>query len=182
MEEQRRREEEEIKSGKGLAAGAKIHTKLSFGKAIKRRANLVGGEDDEDDDETAKRKKRVLVPLDYGELDHPDTAGNPEERKRKVKELIDSIPASQEGLWSWHIKWDELDNVSQAHGLWVRLVTFLLTLPIQETLEKKLRPFVSKKIVELLGVQEDELTQFVLDFIKKRQPPNALAKELEMVS
>lgn len=54
--------------------------------------------------------------------------------------------------------------------------------PTQDTLEKKLRPFVSKKIVELLGVQEDELTQFVLDFIKKRQPPSALAKELEMVS
>ncbi|KAG2182597.1 hypothetical protein INT44_005576 [Umbelopsis vinacea] len=159
LEDQRRREEEEIKSGKGLAAGAKIHTKLSFGKAIKRRANLVGGEDDEDDDESAKRKKRVLVPLDYGELDHHDAAGNPEERKRKVKQLIDSIPASQEGLWSWQIKWDELDN---------------------DTLEKKLRPFISKKIVELLGVQEDELTQFVLDFLKKRQPPNALAKELEM--
>ncbi|KAH8552299.1 hypothetical protein BGW37DRAFT_304737 [Umbelopsis sp. PMI_123] len=159
IEEQRRREEEEIKSGKGLAAGAKIQTKISFGKAIKRRANLVGGEDDEDDDDTTKRKKRVLVPLDYGELEHPEGTGNPEERKKKVKELIDSIPASQEGLWNWHIKWDELDN---------------------DTLEKKLRPFVSKKIVELLGVQEDELTQFVLDFIRKRQPPSALAKELEM--
>lgn len=65
----------------------------------------------------AKKKKRVLVPLDYGELEHVDNAaGNPEERKKKVKELIDSIPASQEGLWNWQIKWDELDHVSfRAH-------------------------------------------------------------------
>lgn len=160
IEEQRRREEEEIKVGKGLAMGAKItpiHTKISLGKAIKRRANLVG-EDDEDDDEAAKKKKRVLVPLDYGELEHYDTAIHAEDRKKKIKELIESIPASQEGLWNWHIKWDELDK---------------------DTIEKKLRPFVSKKIVELLGVQEDELTQFVIDFIQKRQPPSALAKELE---
>jgi len=162
IEEQKRREEEEIKSGKGLAVGAKItpiHTKLSLGKVIKRRANLVGGEDDEDDDETAKKKKRVLVPLDYGELEHADGAGNQEERKKRIKELIDSIPASQEGLWNWDIKWKELDS---------------------DTVEKKLRPFVSKKIVELLGVQEDELTQFVLDFIRKHQPPSALVKELEV--
>lgn len=114
IEEQKRREEEEIKSGKGLAVGAKItpiHTKLSLGKVIKRRANLVGGEDDEDDDETAKKKKRVLVPLDYGELEHADGAGNQEERKKRIKELIDSIPASQEGLWNWDIKWKELDSV-----------------------------------------------------------------------
>jgi len=134
----------------------------------------------------AKKKKRVLVPLDYGELEHVDNAaGNPEERKKKVKELIDSIPASQEGLWNWHIKWDELDHVSFGAHLEILVwqsAMFTHLFILQDTVEKKLRPFVSKKIVELLGVQEDELTQFVLDFIRKRQPPSALAKELEMVS
>ncbi|KAJ2955997.1 hypothetical protein NQZ79_g8101 [Umbelopsis isabellina] len=128
IEEQKRREEEEIKIGKGLAMGAKI-TPI-----------------------------HTKISLDYGELVHYDTAIHAEDRKKKIKELIESIPASQEGLWNWQIKWDELDK---------------------DTIEKKLRPFVAKKIVELLGVQEDELTQFVIDFIQKRQPPSALAKELE---
>lgn len=147
--------------------------KLNFNIPIKR--NTLGGAD-EDDEEAEKKKRRVLVPLDYGDIDNvkyndededdeEEQAINKdlseEERAKKVKELITSIPSSQNDLWAYQVKWDELD---------------------QELIETKLHPFVCKKIVELLGMEEDDLVNFVLEFIKKRKGPDELVTELEGVS
>ncbi|KAI8088198.1 hypothetical protein BDF21DRAFT_334381 [Thamnidium elegans] len=136
--------------------------KLNFNLPIKR--NTLGG-GDEDDEEEAKKKRRVLVPLDYGDIDNVKTNYeeeeqhlSTEERAKKVKELISSIPSSQADLWAYTIKWDELD---------------------QDLIESKLHPFVSKKIVDLLGMEEEDLVTFVLDFIRKRKGPDELVTELE---
>ncbi|KAI9339135.1 hypothetical protein BD770DRAFT_448242 [Pilaira anomala] len=138
--------------------------KLNFNLPIKR--NTLGG-GDEDDEEEAKKKRRVLVPLDYGDIDNvktnydeeeEDENLSAEERAKKVKELIGSIPSSQSDLWAYTIKWDELD---------------------QDLIESKLHPFVSKKIVDLLGMEEEDLVTFVLDFIRKRKGPDELVSELE---
>lgn len=143
--------------------------KLNFNLPIKR--NTLGG-GDEDDEEEAKKKRRVLVPLDYGDIDNVKTNYeeedeedqqhlSTEERAKKVKDLISSIPSSQADLWAYTIKWDELD---------------------QDLIESKLHPFVSKKIVDLLGMEEEDLVTFVLDFIRKRKGPDELVTELEGVS
>jgi hypothetical protein len=47
--------------------------------------------------------------------------------------------------------------------------------------ESKLHPFVSKKIVEVVGMEEDDLVNFILDFIRKHKGPDALVTELEVV-
>ncbi|CEP15990.1 hypothetical protein [Parasitella parasitica] len=136
-------------------------TKLNFNMPIKR--NTLGGAD-EDEEEEAKKKRRVLVPLDYGDIDQVKTDYDEEiplsdeERARKVKELIDSIPSSQEELWKYTVKWDELN---------------------EDLIDKKLHPFVSKKIVDLLGMEEDDLVKFVLQFIRERKGPDELVTELE---
>lgn len=89
-------------------------TKLNFNMPIKR--NTLGGAD-EDEEEEAKKKRRVLVPLDYGDIDQVKTdyedeePMSSEERQRRVKQLIDSIPSSQEDLWKYTVKWDELNEV-----------------------------------------------------------------------
>lgn len=180
MEEERVRLEEEERQKKDSkflnreADDGKIAIKpkkLNFNLPIKR--NTLGG-GDEDDEEEAK-KRRVLVPLDYGDIENVKTSydddeeegyGNTqelseEERAKKVKELITSIPSSQTDLWSYSVKWDVMD---------------------ESLIEEKLHPFVSKKIVELLGMEEDDLVNFVLDFIRKRKGPDELVSELEGVS
>ncbi|CAJ0760720.1 3525_t:CDS:10, partial [Entrophospora sp. SA101] len=69
------------------------------------------------------------------------------ERRKKIKDLVETIPTDKEGLWKWNVKWEELDEA---------------------IIEKKLKPFVSKKIVEYFGVQEDEL----VDNIKNSNSDN----------
>lgn len=91
-------------------------TKLSFNAPIKRISAMGGAEDDEDDEQSG-RKRRVLVPLDYGDdvaLDDASHLDN-EERVKLVKELIDSIPSSEQELWDWPVKYDQVDEVSKCN-------------------------------------------------------------------
>jgi hypothetical protein len=123
MEQERRRAEEEEKQKKDnrvlsreteLAKIALKPTKLNFNLPIKRNTNLGGGDDD-DDDEDGNKKRRVLIPLDYSDIEMQQAEDLPEisteERAKRVKQLIDSIPSSQQDLWSYQVKWDELDEV-----------------------------------------------------------------------
>ncbi|KAI9025776.1 hypothetical protein CLU79DRAFT_833589 [Phycomyces nitens] len=134
--------------------------KLNFNLPIKRVPNMGGNEEEEDEEEGGKRK-RVLVPLDYGDDMTIDGSSHldPEERAQRVKELIGSIPSSEQELWNWPVKWNELD---------------------EDLVSTKLHPFVSKKIVEIVGVQEDDLVDFILEFIRNKKPPTELVSELEM--
>ncbi|KAL0090008.1 hypothetical protein J3Q64DRAFT_1393622 [Phycomyces blakesleeanus] len=134
--------------------------KLNFNLPIKRVPNMGGNEEEEDEEEGGKRK-RVLVPLDYGDDMTIDGTSHldPEERAQRVKELIGSIPSSEQELWNWPVKWNELD---------------------EDLISTKLQPFVSKKIVEIVGVQEDDLVDFILEFIRNKKPPTELVSELEM--
>ncbi|CAB4446558.1 unnamed protein product [Rhizophagus irregularis] len=50
-----------------------------------------------------------------------------------------------------------------------------------DILNKKLQPFVCKRIVEYLGVQEDELVSFVIDHLRSnKKPAEDLTKEMMM--
>ncbi|CAJ0757184.1 23719_t:CDS:10 [Entrophospora sp. SA101] len=102
--------------------------------------------------------KRLLVPLEYSDDDDDDEKKN-EERRKKIKDLVEIIPTNKEGLWKWNVKWEELDEA---------------------IIDKKLKPFVSKKIVEYLGVQEDELVSFVMDHLRSKKSASQLIKEMEM--
>ncbi|KAI8344937.1 hypothetical protein BD560DRAFT_450608 [Blakeslea trispora] len=170
MEKQRLEEEERRRKDSRLlqrdSDDAKIAlkpTKLNFNLGIQKR-NTLGGADEEEEEE-AKKKRRVLVPLDYSELEQevanssePAHTMSAEERQQKVKRLIDSIPSSQQDLWNYSVKWSELN---------------------EELIESKLHPFVSKKIMDLLGMEEEDLVNFVLQFIREKKGPNELVSELE---
>ncbi|KAG0186161.1 hypothetical protein DFQ28_008246 [Apophysomyces sp. BC1034] len=163
IEEDRRRAEEEermkqeslnvARQSEEVGKIAMKPTKLNFNLPIKRVANMGSAEDEDDDEEGSGKKRRVLVPLDYGDDLSLDDGSHldREERVRRVKELIDSIPSSEQELWNWNVKWNELDE-----------------------------PFVAKKIVELVGVQEDELINFILDNVRRKIAPSDLVKELEI--
>ncbi|KAI9240486.1 MAG: hypothetical protein BYD32DRAFT_449415 [Podila humilis] len=116
------------------------------------------------EDDREVKKRRVLVPLEYSDDEGATSTLSAEEKKKReqqIKDLIQSIPADAQGLWSWPIQWQ------------------YLTADNESILKEKIQPFVSKKVVELLGVQEDELTGFVVEHIRKKKAPQELVDELK---
>lgn len=114
-------------------------------------------EDEEEADTTAKR---TLIPIKFDSA--ADALGlTEEERAQAVRQLAADIPSDKEGLWSWSVKWEFLDEA---------------------LLGERLRPFVEKKIVEYLGVQEQMLVEVVEEHIRKRGSAQALVEQLEGVS
>lgn len=113
-------------------------------------------EDEEDADNTSKR---TLIPIKFD----PSTAAaglSDEERDQAVRQLAQEIPTEKEGLWAWDVKWDFVD---------------------ESVIVEKLRPFVEKKIVEYLGVQEQLLVEVVEEHVRTRGKPQELVEQLEGV-
>ena len=142
--------------------------KLSFGAAAqkaqqaatsgRRTVAEVEGllEDEEEGDDSAKR---TLIPIKFDNA--ADAAGmSEEERAQAARQLAADIPSDKDGLWNWAVKWEFMDET---------------------ILTEQLRPFVEKKIVEYLGVQEQMLVEVVEDWIRKRGEPQGLVGELEGV-
>lgn len=114
----------------------------------------------EDEEESSANTKRTLIPIKFDSA--AEASGlTDEERKEAVRQLATSIPTDKEGLWSWNVKWEFVDE-----GI----------------VSEQLKPFVEKKIMEYLGVQEQMLVEVVEEHIRKRGPPQELVEELEGVS
>lgn len=97
----------------------------------------------EDEEETESGQKRTLIPIQF---DKNDTAGmSEEERAQAAKQLAAEIPNDSEGLWKWDVKWDYVD---------------------ESVIDERLKPFVEKKIVEYLGVQEQMLVDVVVNALR----------------
>ncbi|RKF64668.1 U1 snRNP-associated protein usp107 [Erysiphe neolycopersici] len=142
--------------------------KLSFGaaaqKALKEKAVAprrtvaeVEGllEDEEDID---KSSKRTLIPIKYDPATTSSAGMTDEERDQAVRQLAARIPTEKEGLWAWDVKWDMMDET---------------------VIIEKLRPFVEKKIMEYLGVQEQLLVDVVEAHIRAKRKPQELVEKLE---
>ena len=185
--EERRREQVELERARGMAdsfldrqaqemeqrqpesVSAPQPFKLSLGAAAqKAQASRAGAQrrtiaevegllDDEEADESTKRQ---LVPIQFEPTS--STAGmTDEEISQAVRSLAQEIPSDKDGLWKWEVKWDFMD---------------------EGVVRDKLRPFVEKKIVEYLGVQEEMLVETVEEHLRNHGSAAALAEELEGVS
>jgi len=113
----------------------------------------------EDEEEADSSAKRTLIPIKFDSA--ADAMGlTEEERTQAVRQLAADIPSDKEGLWKWPVKWDFVEET---------------------VLSEQLKPFVEKKVVEYLGVQEQMLVEVAEDHIRKRGAPQALVEELEGV-
>ncbi|EGF77204.1 hypothetical protein BATDEDRAFT_91920 [Batrachochytrium dendrobatidis JAM81] len=83
-----------------------------------------------------------------------------DERIEAIQALVANIPAERDGLWAWPIKWKFLDET---------------------IVDVKLRPFLKRKIVEYVGDEETDLTEFILEKIKKQDSAQSVLEELEAV-
>jgi len=111
-----------------------------------------------EDEEEVDTSKRTLIPIKFDSITRGSGLSD-EERDQAIRQLAGDIPSEKDGLWSWDVKWDSVDET---------------------VITEKLRPFVEKKIVEYLGVQEQLLVEVVEDHIRKRGGPTELVEQLEM--
>jgi PWI domain len=114
----------------------------------------------EDEEESSTTTKRTLVPIKFDSIAEAQGLSE-EEREQAVRQLAAEIPSEKDGLWKWPVNWEFVDEA---------VVT------------EKLKPFVERKIVEYLGVQEQMLVEVVEEHIRKRGGPQELVAELEGVS
>ncbi|KFA77440.1 hypothetical protein S40288_03115 [Stachybotrys chartarum IBT 40288] len=162
------RSEREMEASRASAAAAVAPQpfKLSLGAAAQRaqasrtgptRRTIAEVEGLLDDEEAESSTKRQLIPIQFDAASA--AAGmSDEEISQAVRALAQEIPSEKEGLWAWSVKWDFLED---------------------SVIREKLRPFVEKKIVEYLGVQEEMLVEAVEEHIRKHGTAGALVEELE---
>ncbi|KAH8125030.1 HAUS augmin-like complex subunit 6 N-terminus-domain-containing protein [Trichoderma asperelloides] len=147
------------------AAAAPQPFKLSLGAAAQRaqasraapQRRTIAEVEGLLDDEEVESTRRQLIPI---QLDTTSGAAgmSEEEISQAVRALAQEIPSEKDGLWAWEVKWDFMDDA---------------------VVRDKLRPFVEKKIVEYLGVQEEMLVEAVEEHLRKHGTAGALVEELE---
>ncbi|KAL2200813.1 HAUS augmin-like complex subunit 6 N-terminus-domain-containing protein [Corynascus similis CBS 632.67] len=180
-EDERRRAEAEMEQAKDMAdsflerqaeemerqpaaPAAPQRVTISFGAAAQKAAQrtaaprrtvaeVEGLLDDEEQDQTTKRQ---LVPIKFDPITDTKTMSE-EDIQNAVRALAHEIPVDRDGLWAWDVKWDYLE---------------------ESVIREKLRPFVEKKVVEYLGVQEQFLVDVVEEHLRKHQNPAELVETL----
>ncbi|KAI9800810.1 MAG: hypothetical protein M1825_003593 [Sarcosagium campestre] len=138
-----------------LGAAAQRAAQANAGAARRTMAEVEGLLEDEEDGSATT--KRTLVPITFDAAAEAASMTQ-EERDEAVRRLAAEIPSDRDGLWAWPVRWEFVDDAMLA---------------------EKLKPFVEKKIVEYLGVQEQMLVEVVEEHVRKRGQPGELVGELE---
>ncbi|KAK1768145.1 hypothetical protein QBC33DRAFT_536363 [Phialemonium atrogriseum] len=180
-EDERRKAEAEMEQARGMADSflerqaeemerrpvapvAPQKVTISFGAAAKAQAQRAAPQrrtiaevegllDDEEQEQTVKRQ---LVPIKFEPITDAK-AMSEEDIQKAVRALAQEIPTEKDGLWAWAVKWDYLE---------------------ESVIREKLRPFVEKKVVEYLGVQEQFLVDVVEEHLRKHEKPGELVDTL----
>jgi len=112
----------------------------------------------EDEEEATGTTRRTLRPIAESDLPPVGAAMSEEERSAALRRLAAEVPTDAEALFAWPVSWQHVD---------------------ESIIEDQLRPFVERKIVEYLGVQEEMLVAVVEDGVRKRRSPATMVTELE---
>ncbi|KAG7510600.1 RNA-binding protein 25-like isoform X1 [Solea senegalensis] len=125
--------------------------------------------DDEEADE--QPRKRKLVPLDYGDddkslgLDGSDisvakSSINTEEKRKHIKSLIEKIPTARPELFSYPLDWTMVDST---------------------LMDRRIKPWINKKIIEYIGEEEPTLVDFVCSKVMAHSTPQGILDDVAMV-
>jgi hypothetical protein len=140
-----------------ISLGAAAQQKKQAAKTTRRTAAEVEGLLDNEEEEHKEQKQRAFIPLKFDSA--ADTANlTDEERKQAVRQLAADIPMEIEQLSKWNIQWDLVD---------------------EHIMNTQLIPFVEKKIVDAVGVQEEMLVDAIRDHIESKGKPEDLVETLE---
>lgn len=141
--------------------------KMSLGAAVSQRAQQAAPRrtaaevenmlEDEEDAAAANAAPRKLVPLKPEDV----ATMSEEDRKAAAQQLAREIPSDREGLWKWQVPWDHL---------------------LDETVNDQLQPFIRRKILEAIGVEDQDVIDAIHAHIKNKSTPQELVDEISMVS
>uniref|UniRef100_A0AC34RN39 RNA-binding protein 25 n=1 Tax=Panagrolaimus sp. JU765 TaxID=591449 RepID=A0AC34RN39_9BILA len=135
-------------------------TKLSLGTKINVQKTEVktNGLFEEEPEEEAPPKKK-MKPFQISSKERIATL-TPEERKRMIRDLIDTIPKTKDAIFAFPLHWDLLDS---------------------SLIESRIKPWVAKKVVQFIGEDEPSLVTFICDCIRNKTDPKKLTLDLSMV-
>ncbi|XP_064811617.1 LOW QUALITY PROTEIN: RNA-binding protein 25-like [Oncorhynchus masou masou] len=169
--EARPAEEQHPKIGLSLKLGASPSHQIHTGSKRKKLANVdsVFNKFGEEEADEAPRKRK-LVPLDYGEddkslgLDGAEVPGGkgdktPEKRKH-IRSLIEKIPTARPDLFNYPLDWTAVDST---------------------LMERRIRPWINKKIIEYIGEEEATLVDFVCSKVMSHGTPQGILDDVAMV-
>ncbi|KAI4801704.1 hypothetical protein KUCAC02_019582 [Chaenocephalus aceratus] len=122
-----------------------------------------------DDEETSEQpRKRKLVPLDYDDDKSLGVDGassikgaNTEEKRKNIKTLIEKIPTAKPELFSYPLDWTMVDTT---------------------LMDRRVRPWINKKIIEYIGEEEATLVDFVCTKVMAHSMPQSILDDVAMVS
>merc|ERR1719489_665944 len=100
-----------------------------------------------------------MKPLPIAASDKKDNKSADDKRKH-IKSLIEKIPTDKGDLFAYNIDWDLVDN---------------------QLMEKRIRPWVHKKIAEYIGEPEPTLTDFICSKVLAGSEPKAILEDVQMV-
>lgn len=84
-----------------------------------------------------------------------------EEKRRHIKSIIDKIPTEKNDLFNYKLDWNEIDNT---------------------LMDKKIRPWINKKIIEYIGEPEPTLVDFICSKVLAGSTPQGILDDVQMVS
>lgn len=131
-------------------------------------ADIFNADDDEEVNDMAAKKRRMTL-LDMNDDDKssslqsvggasaPSTA---EEKRKWIKNFIEKIPTKKKELFAWKVNWTLVD---------------------QDLVDKRIKPWINKKIVEYIGEDEPTLTEFICTKVHSHTPPDTILSDISMV-
>jgi RNA-binding protein 25 len=122
----------------------------------------------QDDDDLGSRKKNKLPPLPPALTASTRTTTassdkkkvSSDDKRKHIKNLIDQIPTEKEALFEYNIDWELVDN---------------------QLMEKRIRPWVNKKIAEYIGEPEPTLTEFICSKVLAGSTPKEVLDDVQIV-
>lgn len=140
-------------------ATAQLHrTRVEPVKRKKLPVADIFNQDEDDEAEKPKKKMRPLPPP--SDPTKKETKSSADDKRKHIKSLIEKIPTDKNDLFAYSIDWDLVDN---------------------NLMEKRIRPWVHKKIAEYIGEPEPTLTDFICSKVLAGSEPRAILEDVQMV-
>lgn len=107
-----------------------------------------------------KKSKKDAKEKENTDKKSEESSKSQEEKRKHIKTLIDKIPTEKNALFAFQLDWAAIDNA---------------------LMEKRIRPWINKKIIEYIGEPEPTLVDFICSKVLAGSPPQVILDDVQMV-
>ena len=154
-------------NGEKTSADETSSKKFGFGMrsntvANKNKLDTVFNSNEDDTHVEDEPKKKPLSRLNDTSNDKAGAKDAPsvEDKRKLIKNLIEKIPTVKEELFAFPLKWDIVD---------------------QSLVDKRIKPWVNKKIFEYIGEEEETLVDFICSKVLSKCNAKRILEDVAMV-